>query len=288
MPSWTNATDLGRTASTKGVLRPTETARAADLRRDHPVDAALAPFVERYWSVRWDRTDLPPFRSEVLTHHAVHLSLEWGDRPRFGTALPAVLVHGAVKRRFVVDLVGRGRVTAAKFRPGGWTAFTGLPPAPNSVVALTAELGLAPHDLLEAVGSHEDDATRAATLDTALAPAATDPDPAYLTLLDVLGQMMHDRAIVRVEQAAADAGLGVRALQRLFATYVGIGPKAVLARYRLHDAVAALDDGAEDLAALAASLGWFDQAHFSRDFRAVVGTTPSAYLASAHGTGRGR
>jgi AraC-like DNA-binding protein len=34
----------------------------------------------------------------------------------------------------------------------------------------------------------------------------------------------------------------------------------------------------DDLADLAASLGWSDQAHFVRDFRAVVGTTPSVYL----------
>jgi AraC-like DNA-binding protein len=60
---------------------------------------------------------------------------------------------------------------------------------------------------------------------------------------------------------------------------VGVGPKAVLARYRLQDAVAAIDaGGVDDLADLAASLGWFDQAHFARDFRSVVGTTPSAYL----------
>jgi AraC-like DNA-binding protein len=55
----------------------------------------------------------------------------------------------------------------------------------------------------------------------------------------------------------------------------------VLARYRLQDAAAAIDDGVEDLAGLAASLGWFDQAHFSREFRSVVGMTPSAYLARA-------
>ena len=68
----------------------------------------------------------------------------------------------------------------------------------------------------------------------------------------------------------------------MFSSYVGVSPKAVLARYRLQDAAAAIDAGAvEDLAGLAVSLGWFDQAHFSRDFRAVVGITPSAYLARA-------
>ena len=76
--------------------------------------------------------------------------------------------------------------------------------------------------------------------------------------------------------------MSTRSLQRLFATYVGLSPKAVLARYRLQDAAAAIDAGeVEDLAGLAVSLGWFDQAHFSRDFRAVVGTTPSAYLQRA-------
>ena len=78
--------------------------------------------------------------------------------------------------------------------------------------------------------------------------------------------------------------MSVRSLQRLFAGYVGVSPKAVLARHRLQDAAAAIDDGADDLAGLAASLGWFDQAHFSRDFRAVTGTTPSAYLRSARAT----
>jgi AraC-like DNA-binding protein len=56
----------------------------------------------------------------------------------------------------------------------------------------------------------------------------------------------------------------------------------VLARYRLQDAAALIDAGeVDDLAALAADLGWFDQAHFSRDFRAVVGVPPSAYLQRA-------
>jgi len=280
--SWKNATAAEPT--TRGVLRPVETAQTAELRRDTGVHPALTPFVERYWSVRWDRTGQPPFRSEILSHPSVNVSVESGDRPRFGFALPAVLVHGVVTRRFTVDLVGTGRVTAVKFRPGGFRAFTGVLPARNGVALLRGELALDPDRLLAAVLADDDDADRTAVLDAALVPHAPEPDPAYLDLLAVLDAMIDDRSLVRVDQVAELAATSTRSLQRAFATYVGVSPKAVLARYRLQDAAALIDAGeVEDLAALAADLGWFDQAHFSRDFRAVVGTTPSAYLHRARG-----
>lgn len=280
MPSWTNATAPAGT--TRGVLRPAETQRVAALRRDSTVDPVLRPFVERYWSVRWDRTGQEPFRSEVLSHPSVNVSVETGSLPRFGVDLPAVLLHGVVTRRFTVDLVGAGRVTAVKFRPGGFTAFCGGRPAPDTVVPLGRQLGTGPDDLLSAVLAEDDDQARAAVLDAALAPHAPEPAPAYLELQELLDRMVDDRTLVRVDQVAALAGVGVRSLQRSFAHYVGVSPKAVLARYRLQDAAAAIDAGTvDDLAGLAASLGWFDQAHFSRDFRAVVGTTPSAYLKQA-------
>ena len=107
----------------------------AGLRRDAAVSPVLEPFVERYWSVSWDRTGLPPYRSEVLSHPSVNLSVETGSEPRFGAALPAVLLHDVVPRRFVVDLTGTGRVSAAKFRPGGWVAMGGRAPGRGAVVA---------------------------------------------------------------------------------------------------------------------------------------------------------
>ena len=279
MPSWTNATTSPRS---KGVLRPRETERVAGLRRDLSVCAALAPFVERYWSVTWDRTDLPPFRSEVLSHPAVNLSVEQGSEPRWGVAMPAVLVHGPVTRRGVVDLVGTGRVTAAKFRPGGWVAFTGRHAGRNTVAPLGRALGLDPDRLLATVLAEPDDDARVDVLDAALAPLAPDPPAAYLELQALIDAMSEDRSVIRVEQVARAGAMSTRSLQRLFASYVGLSPKSVLARYRLQDAAAAIDaGGATDLAGLAAELGWYDEAHFSRDFRYVVGVTPSAYLARA-------
>ena len=273
------------------MLRPAVTARAAALRRSFPVSAALDPYVERYWAARWDRAGQPPFRSEVLSHPSVNLSLESGTAPRWGVRLPAALLHGAVGRRFVVDLVGVGRVVAVKFRPGGFTAMTGMPVPRDDVRRVEAAPWLGrgrdgvPAELLELLDLGTDEEV-AAGLDAALLPAAREPEATYDQLRGLLARMVTDRSLIRVEQVAAEASLSPRTLQRLFARYVGVGPKAVLARYRLQDAMSTIDDGGvghgvDGLAALAASLGWFDHAHFCRDFRDLVGTTPSAYQARA-------
>jgi AraC-like DNA-binding protein len=70
-------------------------------------------------------------------------------------------------------------------------------------------------------------------------------------------------------------------LQRLFRDYVGVTPKWVLKRYRVHEAAERLASGeAQDAAWLAADLGYSDQPHFIRDFAAQVGCTPHAYLST--------
>lgn len=282
MPSWRNATHpaLGL------VLRPDEAARHTELRREHPVSPELEPYVERYWTVRWDLAGRPAYRAEVLSDPAVNLSIEEGTHPRFGTVLPAALVHGVVTRRFSVDLHGTGAVAAVKFRPGGFTALAGARLARDTVVRVSSELALDPASLTAAVLAEEDDTERVRILDARIRPLAHEPSAAYLDLLAVLHRMRTDRSLARVDQVAAACSLPIRALQRLFTTYVGVGAKAVLARYRLQDAVAAIDAAEVDqLAELAVRLGWFDQAHFSRDFRTVIGTSPSAYLQRAHTPG---
>lgn len=292
MASWKDTTagsrdSEARDVTTAGVLRPAATADVAGLRRHHIVCPALAPFVEWYWSVSWDRTGLPTHRSEVLSHPAVNLSVEDGTEPRFGVALPAVLVHGVVTRRFAVDLTGSGRVVAARFRPGGFRAFVGATPERNQVQPAAEVLGRDTSGLLRAVTSTEDNGQRAAFLDAFLGDLAPEPGPSFVEFSRVLHFVQHRRDLVRVADVADATGFEIRALQRMFRHYIGVGLKAVLARYRLQDAVQQLDAGKDvDLAALAAALGWYDQAHFSREFRAVVGVSPRAYLDEVHGQQR--
>jgi AraC-like DNA-binding protein len=87
-----------------------------------------------------------------------------------------------------------------------------------------------------------------------------------------------DRELLRADAWAERAGLSLRQLQRLLADWVGVSPKWILTRYRLHEALHRLQQQpAPRLADLAADTGFADAAHFSRSFRSVLGVSPQQY-----------
>jgi AraC-like DNA-binding protein len=64
-------------------------------------------------------------------------------------------------------------------------------------------------------------------------------------------------------------------LGRVFRHHVGLSPKQFVRIARLQRAIGRLQRApAADLAQAAAALGYFDQAHMSRDFRELAGLTP--------------
>jgi AraC-like DNA-binding protein len=72
--------------------------------------------------------------------------------------------------------------------------------------------------------------------------------------------------------------MSVRGVQRLFSQYVGVSPKWVIRRYRLHELLERIHSGqALDWAQLALDLGYFDQAHLINDFKTITGYTPTEY-----------
>ena len=77
------------------------------------------------------------------------------------------------------------------------------------------------------------------------------------------------------------AGTGPRTLQRKFLQYAGVSPTWVIRRYRLLEAAESVREGRPvSWAEIAAGLGYADQAHLIRDFRAAMGQTPAAYAGS--------
>ncbi|PYE20741.1 AraC family transcriptional regulator [Williamsia limnetica] len=84
----------------------------------------------------------------------------------------------------------------------------------------------------------------------------------------------------RVADLAAMVNMSTRALQRLTIHRTGLSPKWLIQRRRLQDAAMALRHGHTAIADVAAQLGYADQAHLAREFKAVIGQSPTDYVAA--------
>ncbi|HEU5475095.1 MAG TPA: helix-turn-helix domain-containing protein [Actinophytocola sp.] len=236
-----------------------------------PVSADLADLVERHWLVRWS---LPPGRREQITllpQPCVNLIFDQGR----------LVIGGVGRERFSYECTGTGRVFGVKFRPGGFRPFLG-----RSVAELTDQVRpLATLWGGPAADSFTAELTRARELADLVAVAERHlrahwpaPDPEVATVGRIVNALLYDRTITRVDDVSKRFNIPARTLQRLFGRYVGVSPKWVLRRYRLHEAAARLTAATgANWAEVAAELGYFDQSHFIRDFTRAVGLTPAAY-----------
>ncbi len=258
----------------RGVLSPRPEENRFRHARYRP-SADLGFFVEHYWAVWWDLRGEEPHLAETLPHPCVHLVVEEGRSE----------LVGVMRGRFSRPLAGEGRVFGVKFRPGAFHPFWGSPVSglTDRRLGLGEAFGADGASLEDAVLPLEDERARVRVAEAFLRARLPERDPNVATTARVAQIIAADRAVTRVEDVAARFGMGKRTLQRLFERYVGVGPKWVIRRYRLHEAAERLADGEEapSLAELALELGYFDQAHFAKDFEKVVGAAPAKYARRA-------
>lgn len=284
----------GPRRDTRGIVDALDLFARVRFRRREP-DPALRPYLEHYWLIDWDLEQ--PFASQVVPHPSVNVVFQrYGHGPDGTDFAEVAEVAGIGLELFTQKLEGRGRVCGVQFRPGGFRPFapgwpvsewTGRRVPIAEVMPATTEADIAtvlgPPEVrsepLEEIGTAVEDA-RVAALDAYLLRLGPRPDPRATLAMELVERIRTDRTTRRVARLAEAEGLSVRSLQRLFAAYVGVGPKWVILRYRIHEALERAEsapDGEADWARLAADLGYSDQAHFVRDFTATVGVPPTAY-----------
>ncbi|ROV68272.1 MULTISPECIES: AraC family transcriptional regulator [Streptomyces] len=267
----------GPRRDSRGIVDAPDLFARVRFRRREPA-AALRPYLEHYWLIDWDLAE--PYAAHVVPHPSVNLvwqRYEAGDSPRERSGY--VELAGVDPGLFTRKLAGRGRVCGVQFRPGGFRPFAlGRPvSAWTGLRADAAEVLRLPPPVDAVLGPDDEDA-RVAALDAFLLALEPRPDPRAALAMAAVDRVRTDRTVRRVDGLARHTGLSARSLQRLFSAYVGVGPKWVILRYRIHEALEAAEAGpALDWVRLAADLGYSDQAHLVRDFTATVGVPPTAF-----------
>jgi hypothetical protein len=212
----------------------------------YEVDAPLDQHIEHFWSVAWRLPSGITHAASSLPHPSIHVVWEGDD----------VRVVGVVTGRFTREMKGESRAFAAKFLPGAFRPILGEPVSSltDTTIPLSKVLGA------KKARSYRDALANAAD-DNARVKFATE----FWTAL--LPKPAHDASLLAqlVNAATQDRT---------------ITPKWMIQRYRLHAALLELERGGQPLTNLAQSLGYADQAHFARDFKALTGLAPSRYASS--------
>jgi AraC-like DNA-binding protein len=274
----------------RGILNPAGLQRMVHLTR-LPPGRELAGLVDRFWSVEWDLPSGVRHSQQVLTHPCANLSVGHADARAGAPGRIEARLNGVSRDLTTRVLAGRGWAIAAMTTPGGLGAFLTEPASAyvDRVVPLGPALGLDEAKLTEEASDQPDPQGRADTLARYLARVIETADAQRVSgarqVAEVAKIAETDRSVRQLGHLCDRTGLGARTLQRLFLRHAGVPPTWVLRRYRLMDAAEAVRAGqAVEWAALAADLGYADQAHLIREFRAATGQTPAAYAQAQAGS----
>ncbi|MDF2834919.1 MAG: AraC family transcriptional regulator [Paenibacillus sp.] len=254
-----------------GILQAPEAFAKFRLNRFEP-EAALAPFVKHHWIVEWDLPVGETFLQDVIPNPCVNLVAEAS-----GSA-----VYGVSSGKFTKTLSGRSRAYGVKFRPGGFYPFIKKSLSALTDGAMTFEEAFGEPDagarLALALRSGEPPDALIHIAEAMLLRRLPEPDADVDRLGEMISLIQNRRDVASVDRLGREFDKGVRSLQRLFGKYVGVSPKWVIQLYRLQNAADLLDRGySGSWATLGAELGFYDQSHFIRAFKSMIGKTPEDY-----------
>jgi AraC-like DNA-binding protein len=260
-------------SSTRAIVRPAAIPHVFGLER-LPPSGVLADLVAVFWRVSWALAPGAGHESLVLSYPAVNLSFE----------PDGVWVTGPVSGTYRRTLTGAATVTAVRFRPASFRPLVDRPVRElRDRVVPAGDLLPLPPDLAGRVAAATALAEARAVLEPWLAALPRSPVADRAALDAAVDLIESDRSITRVDHLAERTGSGVRRLQRAFADAVGLPVKQVIRAARLREVAERALVGDVDWAAVAAELGYSDQAHLVRDFTAAVGTPPARYAREARG-----
>lgn len=249
----------------------------------------LSEFVKVMWY--WDGYVQPHTQERLLPDGAMTIALNLGEYRCHGSELeeganctiPAgQVICGARSTYMVADTANMVTTFGIQFKPGGAFPFLRMPASELNDQCLPLEdvFGAGVRSLRErllecATPRQKFAAAEKWLVAQAAKPLERHPAVEYATHYFVQG------ALAQPLSSLLDCiGYSQRHFNQLFAGEVGLTPKRFLRVRRFQRVIASIaSQSSVDWADLALRSGYYDQSHFTHDFRGFCGLTPAAYLA---------
>ena len=261
-------------------------------REPHPIPR---PHLRGYWG-HVERTSVPMRRRELPTGDAVMI-IGFGpplrqldpDEPSRIVSTSGAFVAGVHQASVVTEHDGESYGIDVVLTPLGARRILGVPmhELAGRVIDLDDVFGSAAVGLVERLHDAPSWTDRFDVLDAALAARLAD-EPSYAPALEwAWRRLVATDGRIPIGALAEELGCSRKYLVSQFREAVGVPPKTLARILRLQRAIRLLDAGGGEWGEIALECGYYDQAHFNRDFREFAGSTPTEFVARRFPNGAG-
>lgn len=244
----------------------------------------LSKYIKLYWTLEGDFSDTPT-KNRVFPDGCIELIFHYGSLFKKyninGAAIqPRCFFHGQLTKFIEIEATGKTGIFSIRFQPHGLKPFVNF-----NVNRITDDV-INIEDVWNSAGEKLANEMITATSNEIRIKIIEDFLLAQLKEIsnDVIPssvkQIEQASGMISIDEVASDAYLGRRQFERKFSETVGLSPK-MFARIIRFNYVLKLIEKKEwnNLSQLAQDGGFYDQAHFIKDFKDFTGLNPKSYFA---------
>lgn len=252
--------------------------------REYPPSAELAPFVKCFWSLESDEEVHE--RERIFPDGSIELILHYRDlfkkHDQAGNAViqPRSFFHGQLKRYFELQATGKIGIFSVRFHPAGLRPFVPFNVAEiTDLTAPTVQAWGDKADQLEQNLLNADNTEQRISVMEKFLIGQLNPEQVDPIVENCVGSIIEQSGITSVDELTQQQSIGKRALERRFQQSVGLSPKLFARIIRFNYALQLIEKrDFSNFTTVAYEGGFYDQAHFIKDFQDLTGLNPKKYF----------
>ncbi|HEX7846363.1 MAG TPA: helix-turn-helix transcriptional regulator [Chitinophagaceae bacterium] len=251
--------------------------------------ADLQSFVKCFWTLE-DEASENPVTQRVLPDGCMEMIFHYGDlyRQYFedGSSIiqPRSFIYGQITKYLEIAPTGKSGIISARFFPDGLTPFIDIAVTDltDSAVSLGQLFGDKGRILEEKVLSATTSTERIKIIEEFLLARLAEPKAIDNITKACVEVIVHSQGQLDVAELADKMNIHRRNIERRFTSAIGMSPKQLSRVVRLQATLKMLEQkNFTSLTSLAYENGYYDQAHFIKDFKEFTGMSPKSFYADS-------
>jgi AraC-like DNA-binding protein len=259
--------------------------------REYQPHPLLAKHIQCYWVLENDRKPGEQSPQRIFPDGRMELIFHFGDAVQRRTngngfePQPPATVSGQIKHFILLQPAGRLGVLGVRFHPAGTLPFLRVPMSElaEKVIALDSLWGHHGRLLADQIQSAPTHREKILSVEKYLLSRVAQWRDRDATAFAAIHEIYRANGAIKIDALMRKVKTPARQLERKFNEQVGISPKRFsrIVRFQNIFRIAA-QNSASNLTELAHSAGYYDQAHFIREFREFSGLNPGEYFSQPH------